>query len=1012
MDSANQAKHRTQRLWLRATTAGLLCALLALVAGTVLFARQTAETQELSARQADLNIRLRQLHTMLVTLGDAETGQRGYLLTGKEQYLAPYSAAVSLMPELLQSLDHIPAELPQLNTHIALVREFMGLKFAELERTIQLYRQGQHDAALQMVQSGTGMVYMEQTRSHISAVLELLRSHRDDLNLRVAAGSDSSRRLAILIVSTLVAFILLAAAQIVMLARSRLRYERALTESEMQHRAIVEEQTEMVSLAQEDGTLTYVNPAYARHFNLSSSQMVGTNLYDRVDVADRDAVRAQLTAVLQNNETRQGENRMLAADGGERWFAWTNRCQRGSQGEKLLHSVGRDITERKKAAEALRASEDFLARTGRLAGVGGWEVDLVTHAVHWSEQVKRIHEVPPDFMPTLQSAIAFYTPAAQDKVRSVILESTKTGKPWDLELPLTTAKGRQIYVRTIGETEFDADGEARRLVGAFQDITERKALEQQLAESERFVREITDHLPVRIAYLDRERRFRFMNTVNCKRFKRAHEDIIGHTRSELVGDGMDAIFAPRALAALQGELQRFEFEEQVDGELRQIEGQMIPHFGEDGAVLGFFTTGIDITERKAAERALRDLTEIFDHTTDYIVQTDWRGNIHYLNPSVRRVLGLAPDTPIQGLLFSDFNTPETNALFANEIHAAVRQNGVWVGEATVYAEGRRVVPVNHMTIAHHDASGRIARYSAVMRDISANVAARNQLQLQSATLQAVVESIPAMVAVFGADLRYRLVNTAFERWKGLARDSVVGHTAEEILGPAEYQRSLPWALRALAGETVSYEKEYPGSGQSRYLAFSYIPLRLADGTVDGFIGVAQDITPHREEEIRLLYLSERDALTGLLNRAGFESYLTRKIQAGNASTLALLYIDLDHFKPVNDSHGHPVGDALLRLFAERLQRLVRPTDAVARLGGDEFAVVLSGVRERSNADWVADKVIEAAQTPFEVTGFTLHIGASVGVAFDASGAPGWQGLVERADAMLYAAKAAGRGRKA
>ena len=95
----------------------------------------------------------------------------------------------------------------------------------------------------------------------------------------------------------------------------------------------------------------------------------------------------------------------------------------------------------------------------------------------------------------------------------------------------------------------------------------------------------------------------------------------------------------------------------------------------------------------------------------------------------------------------------------------------------------------------------------------------------------------------------------------------------------------------------------------------------------------------------------------MLNRAGFEVCIERSVRVDGGETLALLYIDLDHFKPINDTHGHPVGDRLLQLFAQRLRRIVRPTDAVARLGGDEFAIVLPRVRELSNAEAVVDKVI-------------------------------------------------------
>ena len=189
-------------------------------------------------------------------------------------------------------------------------------------------------------------------------------------------------------------------------------------------------------------------------------------------------------------------------------------------------------------------------------------------------------------------------------------------------------------------------------------------------------------------------------------------------------------------------------------------------------------------------------------------------------------------------------------------------------------------------------------------------------------------------------------------------------------------------------------------------------LLPSHGRVDGFVSVSQDITQHRQEAVRLLQLAERDSLTGLSNRAGFEKYLDAAVASGDAASLALLYIDLDHFKPVNDQHGHPVGDELLRLFARRLQRLVRPTDAVARLGGDEFAIVLSGMRERANVEAIADKIVEAAHAPFEVGELRLQIGASIGLAYDASEEGGLQAFIARADAMLYKAKAQGRGRRA
>ena len=788
-----------------------------------------------------------------------------------------------------------------------------------------------------------------------------------------------------------------------------------LVESEQRIKSILEDQSELVSLANVDGKLTYVNPAYARHFGLMPSDMVGGNLFDHVEPADLDTVKATVASVLTSGISATSENRMVEKDGAERWVSWTNSLQIDSSGVRLLHSVGRDITERKQAELALSTSRAVLERTGKVAGVGGWELDLRTQRLDWTDETRRVHDVGPDYVATVKGAVGFYVPESQAIITSAVERGSEQGTPWDLELPMVTATGRHIWVRAQGQAEYE-DGRPVRLVGAVQDITERKSLEQRLAESEKFVRQVTDSLPVRIAYVDREMRYRFVNLAHCRRFGLPRDRILGRTRDEMRTDrgaAVEGAVDEAVSEVLAGREQRLEFEEVVEGKLVRIESRFIPDLGNDGQVHGFYSTGIDITERAAAERALRELTTIFDNTTDFVVQADWRGNVAYMNPAVRQVLGIGLDESVTHRNVGEFNTPETNQLFVEVIMPTTKAKGVWVGETTVYAADKRVVPVNHMVIAHRETDGRISRYSAIMRDITDELSAKQQQSRQAATLRSVTEAIPATVAVVGVDGRYRFVNSGFERWSGSHRGSIVGRTLQEVLGRTEHERSRPWIERVLAGETVNFEKEYTGRTVARHLAISYVPLWLDSGEVDGFIAVAQDITLHKQEEVRLLHLTQRDTLTGLLNRAGFEQYLESKLrEEGSAQTLALLYVDLDHFKPVNDTHGHPVGDEVLRLFAERLLNTVRPTDAVARLGGDEFAIALAGVREGANANAVADKVIAAAQAPFEVGPLVVSIGASVGVAFGADSAVGWRDLVARADAMLYRAKAAGRGQHA
>jgi diguanylate cyclase (GGDEF)-like protein/PAS domain S-box-containing protein len=884
MNSAdNQSRGRQQRL-LYLTGTALIFALAILVLAMVLQNRQSRNASEEGKRQVELNIRLRQLQTILISLGDAERGQRGYMLTGDPDYLAPYRSATAAMPSLLASLEGLEGVDPVLAGRAEAVKEMVTKKLDELKETIRLHEVGRHADALVLMQTGAGRQAMVQARQEITGIADTLRADRDRVAAQTTRSSEMRQMLALAAVAALALCVVLAGAQICLLFSARTRFEKQLLESETRHRKIVEDQSELISLALPDGTLTYVNPAYARHLGSTPQELTGQNLFDHIEPAHREAVRALVREVLASGVPINGENRMLAPDGREMWVAWTNSVQTDAAGAKQLHSVGRDITPQKNAEAALR-------------------------------------------------------------------------------------------------------------------------------ESERFIREITDNLPVSIAYVDKDGRYQFVNKVHVNRLQRPREEILGKTRAELTDSPMEGT-QDMVTRVLLGMPQRFTTEEPWGGEIRRIDGQLVPAYDEQGAIKGFYATGVDITELKRTEMRLRELTEIIEHTPDFVVETDRTGRVQYLNPAARRALGYSADEPIDHHFFHEFNTAQTNERFASEVMPAIKRDGVWLGEASVLGKDNQVLPVNHLVIGHRDATGSIARFSAIMRDISSELRARAELNLQTSTLHTVIESMPAMVAVFDRNFRYRMVNREFERQRVLRREDVIGRNVAEVFGQDEYDQRWPWVQKVLAGETVSHERASLHAGNLRNVWVTYIPLRLEDGSVDGFITVAQDITAHRAEERRLHDLSERDPLTGLLNRAGFNAFLDRQAPTMKDGGLALLYIDLDRFKPVNDQYGHATGDAVLQLYAQRMKALVRPTDAVARLGGDEFAIVLAGVRNRPTAVMIAAKIVDAAYAPFEVKELEVHIGASVGIAVCPEDGADIDTLMAFADEKVYAAKAAGRGRSA
>jgi diguanylate cyclase (GGDEF)-like protein len=153
-----------------------------------------------------------------------------------------------------------------------------------------------------------------------------------------------------------------------------------------------------------------------------------------------------------------------------------------------------------------------------------------------------------------------------------------------------------------------------------------------------------------------------------------------------------------------------------------------------------------------------------------------------------------------------------------------------------------------------------------------------------------------------------------------------------------------------------------------------------------------------------------DPLTGLANRAGFMQKLTLAMteNADEGRLMAVMYMDIDHFKPVNDTYGHHVGDALLKAFSARLTHTLRASDTIARLGGDEFTIVMEKLGRREDASFLAAKIVAAMQAPFDLDGVTVMVSASIGLAYFTDGEIDPDALIKEADRLLYQAKQAGR----
>lgn len=298
------------------------------------------------------------------------------------------------------------------------------------------------------------------------------------------------------------------------------------------------------------------------------------------------------------------------------------------------------------------------------------------------------------------------------------------------------------------------------------------------------------------------------------------------------------------------------------------------------------------------------------------------------------------------------------------------------------------------------------------RDITARRETEQALRDSEARLRTITDAIPALIAYVDANQRYRFNNIAYDGLFGMSRDEMRDKPVRELLGESFYARVAPYIQRTLQGEKVNFELEDQDEDVYRCVELTYIPQFSDDGQqVLGFHVMNQNITAKKLEERRLLHLAQVDSLTGLANRAGFLQRLSDAMAQSKAShaLIALMYLDIDHFKTINDTYGHPIGDALLKAFVGRLARALRASDTVARLGGDEFTVIMENLSRPEDAATVAAKIVQAIQAPFAIDDdLSVSVSVSIGLAFYQDGATDRKALIRQADEMLYLAKEAGR----
>jgi diguanylate cyclase (GGDEF)-like protein/PAS domain S-box-containing protein len=283
-------------------------------------------------------------------------------------------------------------------------------------------------------------------------------------------------------------------------------------------------------------------------------------------------------------------------------------------------------------------------------------------------------------------------------------------------------------------------------------------------------------------------------------------------------------------------------------------------------------------------------------------------------------------------------------------------------------------------------------------------------QKSEARLRTIADNLPALIAYFDAGQVLRFINKPPEEQFGQGLGEMTGRTMKEVLGNAEYEKRRPHIEAALRGERVTFEHRTSTNGRDHHLQIDYVPEFGASRQVVGVFALIQDITRRKQKEERLESAALHDSLTGLANRQLLADRVSLAIAHArrNKSAMAVVYLDLDGFKEINDTLGHDAGDSLLKTVAQRLVAAVREVDTVARLGGDEFAIALWQVSGAGDAARVASKVIQAVSKHYDIGGRAVNITISAGVGLYPAHGRDAATLLKSADLALHDAKDSGK----
>ena len=802
------------------------------------------------------------------------------------------------------------------------------------------------------------------------------------------------------------------------------RQEELLRKKEQEFRTLAQNIPDPIFRYDREGRRIYVNAAVERISGISADVLLGKDATDAKLVSTDDALKVVecIKKVLSTKKSVAQEFIHKAADGQEFIFKNTHIPEFGADGEvESILSVAHDITAFKRQQELLEAlakiekrqSQYFAMAPGLFVTVlkdadGNYSLPFV------SEGIRDVYGIEPKT--AIEDISTFVSVAHPDDIEMTFIKAEESARdltPYHIEYRINHPHKGIRWIECNSMPQLMPDGSIR-WDGFYHDVTERKEMEELLRQKEQEFRSLAENIPDNIARWDTKGRYLYINTM--------HQHLLGMTLAEAIGttipDTHTAVKETVAQVISTGEtvttLQQIPNE---NGNIAIHHVAISPEFDENGEIISILGIGRDITETYRMQEELsvreREFRALAEHTHDTIARYDKECVRLYTNPAFAEAAGVEQKELI-GKKPTDYYDSEQAKRYEEAILHVFQSGEDSEVEYSWPDKNGSFITSHVMIVPEKDEDGIIHSVLATGRDITKlkkyeTELKENEKRLREAQQIAKVGSweleFPELKLTWSKEI-YNIFELDPDEEKP-SYDHFLNsiHPEDHKMVDAVYAESIK--------DKASYDVVHRlllKNGRVKYVHERGQTFYDSKGDIIRSVGTVQDITEQKTIEKRIEHMAHHDILTGLPNRLLTKDRVNHSIEFSkrDGKKTAIIFLDLDGFKTINDSMGHSIGDEVLKVIAMRIKNVIRECDTISRQGGDEFLIVLSEINEVQDVIIVLEKLLYKFEKPFDINGYSLSTSASIGVALYPEHGDSFEALLQNADAAMYKAKENGK----